>query len=302
MKRTDAANYFYQSNVISSVLQASRACRSMRALNLVLAQKSTDKIPDPGLLAVEIGGSVLGVYSHQETETHKFTAYGYDPSLPSSSTILGFNAEWIDTWSKSYILGNGYRGFSPELMRFLSPDSLSPFDDGGVNGYAYCAGDPINHLDPSGHMLLGKAYHLAVTAALSATPKPRSSNRAMMPELQHLIKERTHLKTLEPGLKEDQKKLMKYSYNNPGKLEQAHKRTQNQNHKNKIAKSGHWNANSAYRQHVEAQEAAGSLKHLYNSNPGLREMYNLHLITSKLENKILSLDKKIIDLRAKEFI
>ena len=36
-------------------------------------------------------------------------------------------------------------------MRFHSRDSLSPFGKGGLNGYAYCAGDPVNRIDPSGH-------------------------------------------------------------------------------------------------------------------------------------------------------
>src|SRR5471032_2916159 len=36
-------------------------------------------------------------------------------------------------------------------MRFNSPDSLSPFWKGGVNAYAYCVGDPVNRVDPTGH-------------------------------------------------------------------------------------------------------------------------------------------------------
>lgn len=37
-------------------------------------------------------------------------------------------------------------------MCFQSPDSQSPFGAGGLNCYAYCAGDPVNFSDPSGHM------------------------------------------------------------------------------------------------------------------------------------------------------
>lgn len=53
----------------------------------------------------------------------------------------------------SYLLGNGYRAYNPALMRFNSPDNQSPFGEGGLNAYAYCAGDPVNSVDPSGHML-----------------------------------------------------------------------------------------------------------------------------------------------------
>ncbi|MEE4693607.1 RHS repeat-associated core domain-containing protein, partial [Pseudomonas alliivorans] len=40
--------------------------------------------------------------------------------------------------------------FNPVLMRFNSPDRLSPFGEGGLNAYAYCKGDPVNQVDPTG--------------------------------------------------------------------------------------------------------------------------------------------------------
>ena len=66
--------------------------------------------------------------------------------------IAGFNGERIDPVSGHYHPGNGYRAYSPVLMRFTCPDSMSPFGDGGINPYAYCAGDPVNHADPTGHL------------------------------------------------------------------------------------------------------------------------------------------------------
>ncbi|EJL88517.1 RHS repeat-associated core domain protein containing protein [Herbaspirillum sp. CF444] len=70
--------------------------------------------------------------------------------------LLGYNGQRRDPVSGTYHLGNGYRAYNPVLMRFNCPDSLSPFGAGGINPYAYCAGDPINQADPSGHMSTGQ--------------------------------------------------------------------------------------------------------------------------------------------------
>ncbi|MCX4409771.1 MULTISPECIES: RHS repeat-associated core domain-containing protein [unclassified Streptomyces] len=66
-------------------------------------------------------------------------------------SLLGFGGEWPDPVTGHYLLGNGYRSFNPVLMRFNSPDSSSPFGEGGFNSYAYCLGDPVNRVDPTGH-------------------------------------------------------------------------------------------------------------------------------------------------------
>lgn len=66
--------------------------------------------------------------------------------------VVGFNSERNDPVSGNTHLGNGYRTYNPDLMRFNCPDAWSPFGSGGINLYAYCAGDPVNHTDPSGHM------------------------------------------------------------------------------------------------------------------------------------------------------
>ncbi|XP_055308446.1 uncharacterized protein LOC129572506 [Sitodiplosis mosellana] len=82
-------------------------------------------------------------------QLHAWSPYG---NGETDSSLPGFNGERIDPSSGMYHLGNGYRAYNPVLMRFNCPDSLSPFGEGGINAYAYCAGDPINHTDPSGHL------------------------------------------------------------------------------------------------------------------------------------------------------
>ena len=112
----------------------------------------------------------------EEVQLHGWSPYGSGDAV---NLLTGFNGERIDPLSGCYSLGNGYRAYNPVLMRFHCPDSLSPFDAGGINPYAYCAGDPINFTDPTGHMswmgglgiglgILG-LLGAAVTAGLSVT-------------------------------------------------------------------------------------------------------------------------------------
>lgn len=76
--------------------------------------------------------------------------------------MIGFNGALHEPLTRWQLLGNGRRAFNPVLMRFHSPDRLSPFGRGGINAYAYCAGDPINLADPNGRfavplMMMGLA-------------------------------------------------------------------------------------------------------------------------------------------------
>lgn len=89
---------------------------------------------------------LLEMYSH-ETECRAYTPYGYSPF--AEQYLLAFNGERLEH-SGFYLLGRGYRAFSPALMKFLRPDSYSPTGPGGINSFAYGLGDPVNLFDPSG--------------------------------------------------------------------------------------------------------------------------------------------------------
>lgn len=107
-----------------------------------------------------------------------FTAYGW--SAIEGGPMSAFCGERRDALTGCYHLGNGYRQFNPGLMRFNSSDVHSPFDEGGINAYAYCKGDPLNHVDPSGGAsvafwsnLGGAILHLGSPVVLMASPAPQ---------------------------------------------------------------------------------------------------------------------------------
>ena len=94
--------------------------------------------------------SVIAWLDAQQPNTihhQRYTPYGSS----AGGCSIGFNGQWRDPVTGWYHLGNGYRVYNPVLMRFHTPDRWSPFTSGEINAYAYCAGDPINHVDPSGH-------------------------------------------------------------------------------------------------------------------------------------------------------
>jgi len=108
--------------------------------------------PDTRLLAGDLAGSVLMASRGALRHGFVFSAYGHDPVQAVVRAQLGFNGVIRELLTGCYLLGNGHRAFSPTLMRFHSPDGLSPFAAGGINAYGYCGGDPVNHVDPDGRM------------------------------------------------------------------------------------------------------------------------------------------------------
>ncbi|MNH04963.1 hypothetical protein D3C81_995120 [compost metagenome] len=97
-----------------------------------------------------------------------YSAYGYLGGRARTGR-LGYTGQLLDGVVEGYLLGNGHRLYSPFLMRFNSPDALSPFEIGGINGYAYCRGDPMNRTDPSGRApSLRKALGIRTKTKLSA--------------------------------------------------------------------------------------------------------------------------------------
>lgn len=116
------------------------------------------------LLATDLQQSILAELDCSGPNLRAYTPYGSPSSLRPTSAGLGFNGQLKERPTGWYHLGNGHRVYNPLLMRFHSPDRLSPFGKGGLNPYAYCSGSPMNRVDPSGRAWLSLLGNVVGTA------------------------------------------------------------------------------------------------------------------------------------------
>ena len=148
--------YFYQDERLSTVREGEEKRTAIRYQDQPLAENHERAgTSEEQLLASDTQSSILKVSSGKDSTAKVYTAYGYAPTDSLIRSMLSFNGEHTAVGGL-YLLGNGYRAYSPQLMRFHSSDNLSPFNQGGLNSYAYCEGDPVNKVDPSGHFSLFK--------------------------------------------------------------------------------------------------------------------------------------------------
>lgn len=151
----------YLGGVLAAIRDAGNDTRIARAGGQCVALVHNRAGCEIELLGCDRNGSVIT--AGKKASARRYTPYGVMNGGSSNRQSpggmpLGFNGEGVDAMTGLYHLGNGYRPYSPVLMRFMAPDSLSPFGAGGINPYAYCSGDPINHTDPSGHIGFWKLF------------------------------------------------------------------------------------------------------------------------------------------------
>ena len=89
---------------------------------------------------------------------YTYTAYGeVEKDILVNTNISTYNpfmykGYYYDVETNLYYCKSRY--YSPELCRWISPDSIEYLDPSSINGinlYAYCGNDPVNYFDPSGH-------------------------------------------------------------------------------------------------------------------------------------------------------
>ncbi|MCE0913880.1 MULTISPECIES: RHS repeat-associated core domain-containing protein [unclassified Pseudomonas] len=98
------------------------------------------------LIAVDPQGSVI---NHQGN-LFTYTPYGADQQKSTGSSYIGYTG--LSRMSFGGYMPGSYRRYDPLIMRFTSPDSFSPFGEGGLNSYCYASNDPMNNIDLSGHV------------------------------------------------------------------------------------------------------------------------------------------------------
>lgn len=147
----------YTGDRLELLVEGNKTIRYADGDDQVLARSGG--VDGPQLYANDASGSVRGITAPGEAHVRRhYTPYGdtkisLDDGKARSMADLqipGFNGQRLDVATNIYVFGNGVRAYDPGLMMFLQADPLSPFDDGGINGYAYCACNPINLMDPTG--------------------------------------------------------------------------------------------------------------------------------------------------------
>lgn len=139
VSKEDTRHLYYRGAEMINEVQAQQG----QELRLIKMGHTCLEVKDGSVLtltATDHHDSLLWSRDGEQTSgtLHAWSPYG---SGAATSQLPGFNGERIDPVSGTYHLGNGYRAYNPTLMRFNCPDSLSPFRAGGINPYAYCAGD-----------------------------------------------------------------------------------------------------------------------------------------------------------------
>ncbi len=142
---------FYEGFDLSYTVQGGSRTLYFGHDGVPLGQQQVDDHERTMLLLTDASPSVIGESLRAGVREAAYSAYGEWQDERRLQGLMAFNGEPCEAATGWYLLGRGYRAYNPVLMRFHSPDVLSPFHEGGLNPYMYCLGNPVRFHDPSGH-------------------------------------------------------------------------------------------------------------------------------------------------------
>ena len=160
LERTGTQRFYQQDHLTTELGEQTQRTIFRHQTRPLAQQQNTAGVTATTLLATDQAHSPLQTLAETNPQQLAYTAYGHHPEESGLSRLLGFNGECPEEITGHYLLGQGTRAFNPVLMRFNSPDELSPFGEGGINCYAYCEGDPINFNDPTGNVRVNQLFQL----------------------------------------------------------------------------------------------------------------------------------------------
>ena len=121
-------------------------------------------------------GDVIAIYDTNGTKQaeYAYDAFGNCTVLYSgvydiaNNNPIRYRGYYYDRETGLYYLNARY--YNPEWRRFISPDDTGYLDPDSVNGlnlYCYCNNDPVNYVDPSGHLGIGLTLLIATGVGLA---------------------------------------------------------------------------------------------------------------------------------------
>lgn len=106
----------------------------------------------PEYWSMDYLGSVRARDTAGEVKFYDYTPYGslWNTSLPSSGdNPHGFNGKEFQSFDSVNLYDYGARMYSPVIPMWTTPDPLFEKNH-TVNPLSFCAGDPVNYIDPDG--------------------------------------------------------------------------------------------------------------------------------------------------------
>ena len=143
--------------LISALLWTSTTTVEAATPNPVFYYYHDDNLGSSNVLTDRSGN----VVQHYEYSAFGKTSYSANPSGFQVSNR--YTGQIFDDETGLYYCGA--RFYDPELGRFTQADTLvqSPFSPQTLNRYSYCANNPLNRIDPTGHSFFSSIAHFFST-------------------------------------------------------------------------------------------------------------------------------------------